>query len=69
MDFNALLEPAVNFSSEGIGAVLVKIAEFFYQLIFPANAEAATAPPEAVEPVTQQAAQQAAQQATQQGTA
>lgn len=47
MDFNALLEPIVAFFSDGIGAVIARIGEFFYNVFFPANAEAAhTTPPE-----------------------
>ncbi|MDY3127018.1 MAG: hypothetical protein SOW59_02645 [Corynebacterium sp.] len=42
MDFNALLEPAIQFSSDGIGAALLPVAEGLYAIFFPANAEAAT---------------------------
>lgn len=41
MDLNALLEPVVTFFSEGIGAVIRDIATFIYELLYPANAEAA----------------------------
>ncbi|CCE55000.1 hypothetical protein [Corynebacterium casei] len=41
MDFNALLEPAIQFSSEGIGAQLAKAGEFLYMLLYPSNAEGA----------------------------
>lgn len=41
MDFNALLEPAIQFSSEGIGAQLLKAGEFLYMLLFPSNADGA----------------------------
>lgn len=46
MDFNALLEPIVAFFSDGIGAVIAQIGEFFYNVLFPANAEAAHTTPE-----------------------
>ncbi|MFH0411415.1 hypothetical protein ACG98H_06150 [Corynebacterium sp. L4756] len=46
MDFNALLEPAIQFSSEGIGAQLLKAGEFLYMLLFPSNAEGATLDPD-----------------------
>lgn len=46
MDFNALLEPFVAFFSDGIGAVIARIGEFFYSVFFPANSEAAHTTPE-----------------------
>ncbi|MDO5512309.1 hypothetical protein [Corynebacterium sp.] len=41
MNFDAILNPAIAFSSEGIGEIMLKIAEVFYALMYPANAEAA----------------------------
>ena len=41
MDLGALLEPLVAFSSQGIGKVFVDILEGLYNLLYPANAEAA----------------------------
>ncbi|QPK83186.1 hypothetical protein G7Y29_10215 [Corynebacterium qintianiae] len=41
MDFNAILAPAIEFSSEGIGKVLFDLAQLFYNIFYPANAEAA----------------------------
>ncbi|QPK79052.1 hypothetical protein G7Y31_11240 [Corynebacterium lizhenjunii] len=41
MDFNALLEPLINFFSHGIGAVIAQIGQFLYGLLYPSNAEAA----------------------------
>ncbi|APT93455.1 hypothetical protein CPHO_11755 [Corynebacterium phocae] len=43
MDFNAFLEPVIAFFSDGIGAVLANIARLFYELLYPANAEAPSA--------------------------
>jgi hypothetical protein len=42
MDYQALLESAVEFSSDGIGAVMLKVAEFFYTILYPSNADPAT---------------------------
>jgi len=41
MDFDAILTPAIEFSSEGIGAVMLNIAEVIYGFLYPANSEAA----------------------------
>ncbi|MDD7583005.1 hypothetical protein ACEE23_10335 [Corynebacterium sp. 32222D000AT] len=41
MDFDALLAPALEFSSNGIGAVLRDVLVGLYTLLFPANSEAA----------------------------
>ncbi|CQD14533.1 hypothetical protein ACL1HS_11000 [Corynebacterium striatum] len=42
MDFDSLLAPVIEFFSTGIGAVIAKVAEFIYSVLFPANAGAAT---------------------------
>lgn len=42
MNFDAILEPAIAFSSDGIGAVLAELAKALYHVLYPANAEAAT---------------------------
>ncbi|MGZ7497608.1 hypothetical protein ACXM2N_11130 [Corynebacterium sp. ZY180755] len=42
MDFNAILAPAVEFFSNGIGAVIADFFKMLYAVLFPANAEAAT---------------------------
>lgn len=44
MDFNSILAPAIDFFSNGIGAVIRDIAVALYNILFPANADAATAP-------------------------
>lgn len=41
MDLGALIEPLIAFSSEGIGKVFADIASALYQILYPANAEAA----------------------------
>lgn len=41
MNLDAILQPVIDFFSEGIGAVLRDIAEAVYMFLFPANAEAA----------------------------
>ncbi|HLR47724.1 MAG TPA: hypothetical protein VK089_01470 [Corynebacterium sp.] len=38
MDYTELLESAVAFSSDGIGAQLLKAAEFLYGILYPSNA-------------------------------
>lgn len=42
MDLGALVEPLVAFSSEGIGKTIMDILSVIYQVLFPANAPAAT---------------------------
>ena len=42
MNFDSLIEPAIAFSSEGIGAVLLNIGEVLYNLLYPANSDPAT---------------------------
>lgn len=42
MDLDSLLAPLVAFFSDGIGAVIFSILEFFYSVLFPFNADAAT---------------------------
>ncbi|PFG27752.1 hypothetical protein [Corynebacterium renale] len=42
MDFNALLEPVIQFFSTGIGEIIANIAKVFYAVLFPANADAAS---------------------------
>ena len=44
MDFNSILAPVIDFFSNGIGAVIRDIAVAAYNILFPANADAATAP-------------------------
>ncbi|WP_296134717.1 hypothetical protein [uncultured Corynebacterium sp.] len=44
MDFNSILAPVIDFFSNGIGAVIRDIAVGLYNVLFPANADAATAP-------------------------
>ena len=39
---NDILASALDFYSDGIGALLLQIAEAFYSLLYPANADAAT---------------------------
>ena len=41
MNFDELLAPMIEFSSEGIGATLLGVAEFLYELLFPSNADPA----------------------------
>lgn len=41
MDFDALLNQAINFSSEGIGATLADVGRFLYALLYPANSDPA----------------------------
>ncbi|NLA55676.1 MAG: hypothetical protein GX859_05160 [Corynebacterium humireducens] len=41
MNFDAILNPAIAFSSEGIGAVMLDIAKVIYSLLYPANSDAA----------------------------
>ncbi|HJD77794.1 MAG TPA: hypothetical protein K8V93_02155 [Corynebacterium pollutisoli] len=41
MNFDAILNPAIAFSSEGIGAVLLDFAQVIYTFLFPANSDAA----------------------------
>lgn len=42
MDLGALVEPLVAFFSEGIGKTIMDILSVIYQVLFPANAPAAT---------------------------
>ena len=42
MDFNSILAPVIDFFSNGIGAVIRDIAVTLYNVLFPANADAAT---------------------------
>ncbi|OAH30282.1 hypothetical protein AYJ05_05875 [Corynebacterium stationis] len=42
MDYKELLDSAVEFSSDGIGAIMLKVAEFFYTILYPSNADPAT---------------------------
>ena len=42
MNLDDLIAPAVEFSSQGVGAVLLDILKSIYHLLYPANAEAAT---------------------------
>ncbi|WP_197085752.1 hypothetical protein [Corynebacterium comes] len=42
MNFDALLNQAISFSSEGIGAFLRNIAENLYALLYPANSDPAS---------------------------
>ena len=44
MDFNSILAPVIDFFSNGIGAVIRDIAVTLYNVLFPANADAATTP-------------------------
>ena len=44
MDFNSILAPVIDFFSNGIGAVIRDIAVGLYNVLFPANADAATTP-------------------------
>ncbi|MEX3517950.1 hypothetical protein VVR26_10975 [Corynebacterium camporealensis] len=41
MDLNSLLEPVIAFSSDGIGAVIRDVLVALYEILYPANAEAA----------------------------
>lgn len=41
MDFSALLEPVLAFFREGVGKAIFDAAAFVYQLLYPANSEAA----------------------------
>lgn len=41
MDLDALLEPIQKFFGEGIGKLIADFASLLYQLLYPANAEAA----------------------------
>lgn len=41
MNFDAILNPAIAFSSEGIGAVMLDIARVIYTLLYPANSDPA----------------------------
>ncbi|MGV0327508.1 hypothetical protein ACUY2E_11330 [Corynebacterium confusum] len=41
MDFDALLAPALEFSSNGIGAVIRDVLVALYELLYPANSDAA----------------------------
>ncbi|GAB3703180.1 hypothetical protein [Corynebacterium nasicanis] len=41
MNVDAILNQAIAFSSEGIGAVMLNIAQVIYTALFPANSEAA----------------------------
>lgn len=41
MNFDALLNQAIAFSSEGIGAFLLNIAENLYAFLYPANSDPA----------------------------
>lgn len=42
MDFDALLNQATNFSSEGIGSILADLGRILYNLLYPANSDPAT---------------------------
>ncbi|GAB2503769.1 hypothetical protein CATRI_12680 [Corynebacterium atrinae] len=42
MNFDAILEQATAFSSEGIGKMLTDFAKVIYGILFPANSDAAT---------------------------
>lgn len=42
MDFDALLNQATTFSSEGIGSFLADIGRTLYNLLYPANSDPAT---------------------------
>lgn len=41
MDLNSLLEPVIAFFSDGIGAVIRDVLVALYEILYPANAEAA----------------------------
>ncbi|WP_199222398.1 hypothetical protein [Corynebacterium yudongzhengii] len=41
MNLEEILQPAIEFSSEGIGAAILEFFKFLYELLYPANAEAA----------------------------
>ena len=41
MNFDAILNPAIASSSEGIGAVMLDIAQVIYTLLYPANSDPA----------------------------
>ena len=41
MDLAAILEPVIAFFSEGIGKIFADIARALYEVLYPANAEAA----------------------------
>ena len=42
MDFGAMVEPLTAFFSQGIGKTIMDVLSFIYQVLFPANAPAAT---------------------------
>lgn len=42
MNFGALVEPLVAFFSDGIGKTIMDVLSVIYQVLFPANAPAAT---------------------------
>ncbi|WP_257159920.1 hypothetical protein [Corynebacterium cystitidis] len=42
MNLDAIIESAVAFSSDGIGAILLKVLTALYDVFYPSNAEAAT---------------------------
>ncbi|MCQ9343054.1 hypothetical protein [Corynebacterium kozikiae] len=41
MDLNALLQPVVDFFSQGIGAVIARMLQAIFMVLYPANAPAA----------------------------
>lgn len=45
MNFDAILEQATAFSSEGIGKVITDFAKVIYGILFPANSDSATPVP------------------------
>lgn len=42
MDLASLVDPLVGFFSNGIGKVIMDVLTFLYELLYPANAPAAT---------------------------
>lgn len=42
MNFDEILAPMIDFSSDGIGAILAQIGEILYAILYPANADPAT---------------------------
>ncbi|WCZ39866.1 hypothetical protein [Corynebacterium jeddahense] len=42
MDLSALIEPVVAFFSQGIGKTIADVLTLVYEVLFPANAPAAT---------------------------
>lgn len=46
MDFNAIINPVLEFFSEGIGEVIANILKALYAVLYPANSDAATINPE-----------------------